>query len=616
MTIIPRVLLVLPLLCAALLFGVIAQDLVFASILFALPLVTLIVRPREINVQIQLLVLLVCVILGSLIVVTLPEEMDVTGGALGPLAFGIGVSSLLLASLHGYLPNRFWGAPVTMGLGLLSLLACGSAQSGVIYPIMVVLYLLLAGVALHANDPGRPGWRDLTLRHWVSTASLLILAGAVATGFALVVPPLYVEANRWIPAWARQSRSGFWSGSMRLGSLKGMILSDKIVMRVHGPAPRHLRGKVLREYDKGYWHARARSGREHREFARVLGEGVTELQMVSDRVNRFFLPLDVGRVHLEPSRGYVDDMGVLVPKEGSFVERIWYAPGSRTDLAVAKPEELDEKVPGNLNEVLDAVLSDWVDDFMSDSEKLAAIEAHLSQDFTYSLEADIEGEPMRSFLTDVRKGHCEYFASAMALLSRRQGIPARVVVGFVVLEHNPLGGYYIVRERDAHAWVEAWVDDGPVARWVTFDPSPSGSFTTLDRTRTPLLSGIIDMMGVGFDRVGLWPILGVLLVALSVLVVRRRLRERSLANGTMPNAVEPPPRYVVRFLDRLAQVGYERSGHEPLEALARRLDEAVQRDLGEAQAAALVRRYAALRYGGVGDPVLVKRELEQWRPSV
>ena len=68
-------------------------------------------------------------------------------------------------------------------------------------------------------------------------------------------------------------------------------------------------------------------------------------------------------------------------------------------------------------------------------------------------------------------GHCEFFASAMVLLSRARGIPARLVGGYRVAEFSELGDYYIVRERNAHTWVEAWV---PAAsprttnpRWLT-----------------------------------------------------------------------------------------------------------------------------------------------------
>ncbi len=78
---------------------------------------------------------------------------------------------------------------------------------------------------------------------------------------------------------------------------------------------------------------------------------------------------------------------------------------------------------------------------------------------------------MEDFLFQRRAGHCEYFASAMAIMLRSVGVPSRVVNGFRGGEWNSFGKYYVVRERNAHAWVEAFV---PGRGWVTFDPTPAG----------------------------------------------------------------------------------------------------------------------------------------------
>src|SRR6202008_3744488 len=78
--------------------------------------------------------------------------------------------------------------------------------------------------------------------------------------------------------------------------------------------------------------------------------------------------------------------------------------------------------------------------------------------------------PLEDFLFVQRRGHCEYFATALAILLRTQGIPTRVVNGFFGGEWNEFGGYYAVRQGDAHAWVEGYF---PEAGWVMFDPTPT-----------------------------------------------------------------------------------------------------------------------------------------------
>jgi len=106
-------------------------------------------------------------------------------------------------------------------------------------------------------------------------------------------------------------------------------------------------------------------------------------------------------------------------------------------------------------------------------EKAAAIDRYLSTRYGYTLELPSKDhkDPLAYFLFVRRKGHCEYFASSMAIMLREIGIPSRIVTGFRGGEYNNLTGSYIVRARDAHSWVEAFI---PGAGWVTFDPTPAG----------------------------------------------------------------------------------------------------------------------------------------------
>jgi hypothetical protein len=94
-----------------------------------------------------------------------------------------------------------------------------------------------------------------------------------------------------------------------------------------------------------------------------------------------------------------------------------------------------------------------------------------SNKFQYSLEQpDVKDKlPLDVFLFEAHRGHCEYFASAMAVMLRTLGIPARNVTGFVGGRYNPYGGYYALRQGDAHSWVEAYLEG---RGWVTYDPTP------------------------------------------------------------------------------------------------------------------------------------------------
>jgi transglutaminase-like putative cysteine protease len=109
----------------------------------------------------------------------------------------------------------------------------------------------------------------------------------------------------------------------------------------------------------------------------------------------------------------------------------------------------------------------------SNEEIARRIEQHLRSQFLYTLDLTdsihlfAAVDPVVAFLTTVKKGHCEYFASAMALMCQSLGIPARVVIGFRCDDYNVVGHYYVVRQSQAHSWVEVATPRG----WVAFDPT-------------------------------------------------------------------------------------------------------------------------------------------------
>lgn len=104
---------------------------------------------------------------------------------------------------------------------------------------------------------------------------------------------------------------------------------------------------------------------------------------------------------------------------------------------------------------------------------LRAIARYLrSEEFAYSLDLPKrpqDAEPVEHFLFDSRQGHCEIYATAMAVLCQTLGIQTRYVTGYIGSEFNPVAECFLIRQHDAHAWVEAFV---PGRDWMTFDPSP------------------------------------------------------------------------------------------------------------------------------------------------
>lgn len=120
-------------------------------------------------------------------------------------------------------------------------------------------------------------------------------------------------------------------------------------------------------------------------------------------------------------------------------------------------------------------------------DRASALERYLMTNFAYTLELPrvTPRDPLADFLFARKRGHCEYFASSMAIMLRTLGIPSRVVNGFRTTEFNDLTGNYVIRASSAHSWVEAYF---PSYGWISFDPTPGSA-----------LSGV-----TGWSRVGLY----------------------------------------------------------------------------------------------------------------
>ncbi len=126
--------------------------------------------------------------------------------------------------------------------------------------------------------------------------------------------------------------------------------------------------------------------------------------------------------------------------------------------------------PKNLDPRIRQLALEWTAGKGSDYDKARAIEEQLKA-FSYSLDLKpAKSDPLAEFLFETREGHCEYFATAMTILLRTLNIPARLVNGFQMGEYNDINSSYVVRESDAHSWVEVYF--AHLDAWVEFDPTP------------------------------------------------------------------------------------------------------------------------------------------------
>jgi transglutaminase-like putative cysteine protease len=307
------------------------------------------------------------------------------------------------------------------------------------------------------------------------------------------------------------------------------------------------------------------------------------------------------------------------------------------------PDDLDPylQLPADLPPRIAALARTITADASGPYRKAHAIEMYLQRKYRYTLDLkrDERYEPLEDFLFVQRAGHCEYFASAMAILLRAVGVPTRSVNGFLAGEWNGYGRYLAVRQGDAHSWVEVWLDG---VGWVTFDPTPGNPaaaaggvfqsarqlFDTLELSwfkyvieydlgkQADLVSGVRDWghamaQGSSLRRLpgARWLALLAALVGALALGLRAPWR-RATARRGRPEHVAANHAFA-RALRALERRGHGRRAAETGRELALRVERAG--DPGAAPFSALVELYYASRFGNAPVPA---DELERLAQAV
>jgi hypothetical protein len=280
-----------------------------------------------------------------------------------------------------------------------------------------------------------------------------------------------------------------FSETVDLGELGSVQGDSTVVMRAEFPGGRpsgtvYFKGATLDEYDGRSW------SREGQSFIKrpgpegfVLGQGkgrATEIAMLLE-------PLDTKVLFTAPNVYRLEGSFPSIWAERSGVIRLTALPFSRveyriwTDLSRVNGSEPAPEDSVNTSYLASSPEGQRIREFAADItkgrsglEKAISIEEHLKTNYRYTLSPLKKGGsgPLEDFLFFSKEGYCEQFATSMVMLLRAAGIPARLVTGFLEGEWNGLGNYFIVRQLDAHSWVEAYIEG---TGWVRFDPTPSAT---------------------------------------------------------------------------------------------------------------------------------------------
>jgi hypothetical protein len=405
------------------------------------------------------------------------------------------LSAVFLSGRRQWEPTR---ALVPAALGVMVVAALDPLA-----PLRVPLVLAVVSLVVGAAAPGRV-FRVLRV---------LAFAGAAGGLAALIIRLLpwaqpFVETAVVKMIETPSGVSGF-SLDSRLGDVGELTLSPRVLMHVTTAAPSKLRAAVFTRFDGRQWRAEGPPPRALLVEAGAIGgdlgswldgvpgqvfaapdvplddawqPGAVRTRIVQVAPVMGALPAPSGPLLVR--RGdpvVIDSFGILGPA-GRGLETyavvskapgaVWPAPGPGAPAEerewTALPADLDPRF---------AALALRLKDGGSPSPdaRLARTVAFIQSECHYSLKPGRfrTRQPVAEFLFEKKRGYCEYFASAAAVLLRLQGIPTRYVRGFTVREANRIGGHYAVREADAHAWVEALL---PGRGWVEADATPAGEY--------------------------------------------------------------------------------------------------------------------------------------------
>jgi transglutaminase-like putative cysteine protease len=577
-------------------------------------------------------------------------------------AFGRDTACALLAAMLAIKPAEtasLRDARSLLGFGLFAPFATFLLDQG---PVPLLLGLLGATLALAAllrlaefeSGTGQPlPPRRRFAMVWRLVAIGLPLALAAFWLFPRISSPLWGVPER------AMARPGL-SDDMAPGEWVDLLNDDRTALRVQffGPAPAqsqmYWRGPTLWNFDGRRWTrarwlrdipaAPVRHGATRWDYQLELeptdGHQLVALELPLSAPEGSQLALDYGLYSRRPLASLTRWRMQSSPP-ASFEPRL-----RRTlrNAALALP-------PGYNPRTL-ALARQWRRDAgPSSAANDAAIVQRAMQmirdDFGYTLATPLPGRnSVDEFLFDTRAGFCEHFSSAFVVLMRAAGIPARVVTGYVGGYRNPIGGYWLVRNSDAHAWAEVWLEG---RGWVRVDPTaavaPERIYDTL-ADRAPGAGGVLGGFGgltpmldlgdwmrrgwndfvLGFDAdrqrrmlrpLGLGDLVPARLLALFGTSAALALLWMAWLTARAGRERDPVLRAWRQLEARYARLGLARAPHEPPGRWLARIAEA-RPDLGDELQRLILRfnnwRYAAHQEGRSAANALA-RELRRHRPA-
>ncbi len=430
-------------------------------------------------------------------------------------------------------------------------------------------------------------------------AAAFSCAAAIGYGAQYGLHELQIWLEGAVPEWiaGSGSRTNPYRSMTDMGEIGELKQSDTILLRVVAPdkgeQPLLLHRASYNEHMRAAWLA---SSSRFAEVTAGTGAGAWPLAPGSTASRQVtihdfsgqpdsILSLPAGTVsidRLDARRVRKNQFGAVQVERapGYFSYSVQYDPQAIPDAA---PTPVDLRIARAERDMFAQLAAQLGLIGEAPAKQVRVVERHFRDHYRYSTFQTRRTDgvsPVVDFVQRTRSGHCEYFATATALLLRAAGVPARYATGFSVQEYSTIEAAYVVRERHAHAWVRAWVD----GKWADVDTTPPEWFAA-EAAGTPAWSRARDLWSWLRFRLAReeLQIPDTVIVAAALLVTPFALwigwrlfrSRRATASGTTRARAARdagPGRDSDYFLleRRLAELGWQRHAHEtPAEWLSR-----------------------------------------------
>jgi protein-glutamine gamma-glutamyltransferase len=388
---------------------------------------------------------------------------------------------------------------VVGGVLFLLLAACLDRQDLLRAPFYLAeVWLCCTAIAVIAYTPERPVAQSNAAAAAFDNRAAVLLAGRALLYSIPLAVVLFIFFPRlpgafWSLPRSSEAETGL-GDTMSPGSISQLTASYDIAFRVafDGPPPppaeRYWRGPVLHDFDGYTW--KRRQGTTYRtQSLEYTGNAYHYRVSLEPSQQRWWFSLDTVDHSPDPNVFFTYDYELVA--RDPVTETTTYTAASHTLTRSTEPlsklaRQIETQWPQGRNQRSLQLAREMRSRADSDQAYIGAVlQLFKTGGFVYSLTPPLLNyDSVDDFLFNTRSGFCGHYASAFVTLMRGAAIPARVVTGYQGGEWNPIGGYFVVRQSDAHAWAEVWLEG---RGWMRIDPT---AMVEPDR----LTRGILDLL--------------------------------------------------------------------------------------------------------------------------